>query len=254
MTAPMEPVIDGWQRDVQSLWEQGQRQGAIDLLLSRLNALAPPLPRVMGIQFSCYLFLLGDLATAESFLRRLVAAHPSDPQVLENLAVVLSRQEKNAEALPLWEAVTSRRPQSINAWDGLANCRADLGQFEGARQAGEVALQPEEQSLRQKPCWRFQVANDPEVGRFAVRDCDSVVSLRERHAVEEWLAGDRWFHVMRWRRAGQGRRSLRWRARRTVWISHEVSIVVGFWTLHGYPPVPVTCLARISPWTPGSAA
>ena len=45
--------------------------------------------------------------------------------------------------------------------------------------------------------WRFLVADDPEVDRYIVRDTDSVVNIRECVAVQEWLASDRHFHVMR---------------------------------------------------------
>ena len=45
--------------------------------------------------------------------------------------------------------------------------------------------------------WRFLVADDPSVDRFLVRDCDSVVNIRERVAVDEWLASVRHFHLMR---------------------------------------------------------
>ena len=61
----------------------------------------------------------------------------------------------------------------------------------------EVAMQPAGQTLRQRLCWRFQVANDPTVGRFLVRDADSVFSLREVALVQAWCASDRWFHVIR---------------------------------------------------------
>jgi hypothetical protein len=44
---------------------------------------------------------------------------------------------------------------------------------------------------------RFQVADDPEVGRFMVRDCDSVVNKREAAAVAEWIESGQPFHVMR---------------------------------------------------------
>jgi len=44
---------------------------------------------------------------------------------------------------------------------------------------------------------RFLVANDPGVGYFMVRDCDSVISAREAQAVRNWLDSERWFHVMR---------------------------------------------------------
>lgn len=52
-------------------------------------------------------------------------------------------------------------------------------------------------SGRFRTFWRFLVAEDPEVDRFLVRDCDSCVNLRERASVEEWLESGRGFHVMR---------------------------------------------------------
>ena len=75
----------------------------------------------------------------------------------------------------------------------------------------EVRLMHAGQTMRQKLCWRFQVANDPAVGRFLVRDCDSVVNQREVAAVQQWLASERWFHVMR------------------DWWSHTDPILAGLW-------------------------
>jgi tetratricopeptide (TPR) repeat protein len=45
--------------------------------------------------------------------------------------------------------------------------------------------------------WRFLVADDEAVDRYLVRDCDACLNLRERAAVDEWLASGRHFHVMR---------------------------------------------------------
>lgn len=45
--------------------------------------------------------------------------------------------------------------------------------------------------------WRFEAMNDPAGGRFLVRDCDSILNVRERVAVDEWLASGKYFHVMR---------------------------------------------------------
>ena len=45
--------------------------------------------------------------------------------------------------------------------------------------------------------WRFLVADDRTVDRYIIRDADSVVNIRECVAVQEWLASDRHFHVMR---------------------------------------------------------
>lgn len=45
--------------------------------------------------------------------------------------------------------------------------------------------------------WRFLVADEANLDRFLVRDCDSLLNLRERAAVMEWVQGDRHFHLMR---------------------------------------------------------
>lgn len=50
------------------------------------------------------------------------------------------------------------------------------------------------------PCgtlWRFLVADDAEVDRFILRDADSLLNVRERAAVDEWIESGRHFHVMR---------------------------------------------------------
>ncbi len=298
------PAPPAWDGAAHQLWQQGEQQAAIDQLLAVINQAPTAWPRVPALQFAYYLFLLGDLATAEQVLRRLLGMHPDDPAVLENLAVAISHQGNRAEeAAPLFERVCALRPESANAWDGLAHALANCGREEEARQAGERALAlktdaaaplpgwkppngspqgflqrpgqanrincisfsiwgnnprylrgalrnallipelypgwqarfhlddtvPEEfrgllqslgaelrllpagQSLRQKLCWRFQVANDPGVGRFLVRDCDSVVNQREVRAVQQWLESDRWFHVMR------------------DWWSHTDPILAGMW-------------------------
>lgn len=45
--------------------------------------------------------------------------------------------------------------------------------------------------------WRFLASDDPEVSRFLCRDCDSRLGAREKAAVDDWIASDRPFHVMR---------------------------------------------------------
>lgn len=76
---------------------------------------------------------------------------------------------------------------------------------------GDVRFESSGQSLLQRLAWRFKVANDPEVGRFLIRDVDSVINQREALAVDEWVASDRWFHVMR------------------DWWSHTDLILAGMW-------------------------
>lgn len=45
--------------------------------------------------------------------------------------------------------------------------------------------------------WRFEVVSDTSVSHFLIRDCDSVVNVKERVAVGEWLESGKWFHAMR---------------------------------------------------------
>jgi hypothetical protein len=45
--------------------------------------------------------------------------------------------------------------------------------------------------------WRFLVAADPTIERFACRDADSRLNVREKAAVDEWIASGLPFHVMR---------------------------------------------------------
>jgi hypothetical protein len=298
------PTPPSWDTAAQQLWEQGEQQAAINRVLALINRAPKAVPKQLGLQLSYYVFLLGDLRGAEQFLGQLQTMHPNDADILENLAVVISRQAgRGDEALPLFRLVCELRPDCANAWDGLAKELARSHQYQQAQQAGErslalktaatvplanwappagtpqdflqrpgqakridfisfsiwgsnprylrgalrnallipelypgwqarfhlddsvpsdfvallrdlgaaVQLMPAGQSLRQKLCWRFQVANDPGVGRFLVRDCDSVVNQREVRAVQQWLESDRWFHVMR------------------DWWTHTDPILAGMW-------------------------
>lgn len=45
--------------------------------------------------------------------------------------------------------------------------------------------------------WRFWASEDPDVDVFLSRDCDSRFSDREVSAINEWLASDKDFHIMR---------------------------------------------------------
>lgn len=61
----------------------------------------------------------------------------------------------------------------------------------------EVRVMPPQSRLYEGLFWRFSVAFDDEVERYMVRDADSLISVRERMAVEEWLASGCHFHVLR---------------------------------------------------------
>jgi tetratricopeptide (TPR) repeat protein len=59
--------------------------------------------------------------------------------------------------------------------------------------------------------WRFLVADDPTVDRFLVRDADSLLTVRERVAVDDWLLSEKPFHAMR------------------DWWSHTELLLAGMW-------------------------
>jgi hypothetical protein len=68
-----------------------------------------------------------------------------------------------------------------------------------------------DRDIRHRLCRRFLVSDDPEVGYFMVRDCDSVVSEREAAAVAEWLDSGLPFHAMR------------------DWYTHTDPMLAGLW-------------------------
>ena len=76
----------------------------------------------------------------------------------------------------------------------------------------ETIMHPDEEANnRQRLARRFWVANDPKVGYFLVRDCDSVIGPREAQAVQAWIQSERWFHVMR------------------DWWTHTDLVLAGMW-------------------------
>ncbi|CAA0081342.1 Uncharacterised protein [Zhongshania aliphaticivorans] len=45
--------------------------------------------------------------------------------------------------------------------------------------------------------WRFLVMSDKTIDRYIVRDCDSVVNLKEAVAVDDWIESNKSFHILR---------------------------------------------------------
>jgi tetratricopeptide (TPR) repeat protein len=59
--------------------------------------------------------------------------------------------------------------------------------------------------------WRFEAIADPGVRRFLIRDADSLLTVKERVAVDAWLASDFHFHAMR------------------DWYTHTDLLLAGMW-------------------------
>ena len=94
-----------------------------------------------------------------------------------------------------------------------------LDALEGA--GSELIFEEGEPSNRHRLTRRFLVADDPAVGRYLVRDCDSLVNAREAAAVSAWTDGGKPFHVMR------------------DWWTHTDPILAGMWDGLGgvLPPI-----------------
>ncbi|MBI5275027.1 MAG: tetratricopeptide repeat protein [Burkholderiales bacterium] len=322
-TSGGEHVPAQWDSAAHALWQQGQRQEAINAVLAVINRAPEVKPVDLVLQLAYYVFLVGDPGAAARFLQRARAQHPKHFEVLINLAACLHRTGRFAESLACADEALVLRPDDIRVLDTRCTVLARLGRHAEASEAGSRVLQlkdettsppdpawrlpdatvadwvampgkrpviafslwgdkprylrgaldnmlgaariypgwhavffvddtlPAEtrsqlqelgaelrvespgQTTRQKLAWRFKIANDPTVGRFLVRDVDSVVNDRERLAVDEWLASGRWFHVMR------------------DWWTHSELVLAGMWG--GVAGVLPDLTAMLDAYRPGFA-
>lgn len=67
--------------------------------------------------------------------------------------------------------------------------------------------------------WRFNPITEQNVEYFISRDCDSRISLRDETAVNEWIASDKTFHILREHPIGHG-----WPMNAGMWGSKGNSI------------------------------
>jgi tetratricopeptide (TPR) repeat protein len=79
--------------------------------------------------------------------------------------------------------------------------------------------------------WRFEVIADTAIQRFLIRDADSLLTVKERVAVDAWLRSDFHFHAMR------------------DWYTHTDLLLAGMWGGVGgiLPPV-ATLLGAYTSW------
>ena len=90
---------------------------------------------------------------------------------------------------------------------------------------------PPDLPVHRKLLWRFEVASDPAVRRFLCRDADSLLTVKERVAVDAWLQSSFHFHAMR------------------DWYTHTDLLLAGMWGGVGgiLPPV-ASLLAAYRGW------
>jgi tetratricopeptide (TPR) repeat protein len=105
---------------------------------------------------------------------------------------------------------------------------ADLAGF--GVQLWPMALRPGVPGHR-RLLWRFEPIADPTVRRFLIRDADSLLSVKERVAVDAWLASSAYFHAMR------------------DWYTHTDLLLAGMWGgVGGILPGPGALLAAYTNW------
>ena len=79
--------------------------------------------------------------------------------------------------------------------------------------------------------WRFGVIAEPTVRRFLIRDADSLLSVKERVAVDAWLASRFHFHAMR------------------DWFTHTDLLLAGMWGgVGGILPAPEALFRAYTGW------
>jgi tetratricopeptide (TPR) repeat protein len=79
--------------------------------------------------------------------------------------------------------------------------------------------------------WRFEAIRDPSVRRFLIRDADSLLTVKERVAVDAWLASGRYFHAMR------------------DWYTHTDLLLAGMWGgVGGILPSPTDLFRASTMW------
>ncbi len=155
-------------------------------------------------------------AAAQSLPR--VWSMPDTPPVFDG-----SRPERNVIAYSLWGAsprylVTAERNAQIarDIYPGWT-CRfyhddtVPPDCLERLRATGAHCHAMPRHIAMEGLMWRFHVAGDPDVDRYLVRDADSLLTVQERVAVDDWLDSGKRFHLMR------------------DWYSHTDLILAGLW-------------------------
>jgi hypothetical protein len=90
---------------------------------------------------------------------------------------------------------------------------------------------PPDVPARRALLWRFEVIADPAVSRFLIRDADSLLTVKERVAVDAWISSNFHFHAMR------------------DWFSHTDLLLAGMWGgVANILPPPATLLRAYTAW------
>lgn len=130
------------------------------------------------------------------------------------LAGMLRNAQLAREHYPGWKVICWCGPEvPKNVKETLVRLRVDV--------------RGPDEAIGNQMFWRFLVADDPQVERYLVRDCDSRLGPRERGAVDAWIESGTAFHVMsdhpyHWPPVGGGL----WSAKRGAVIGNMKDLVI----------------------------
>ena len=222
--------MPGWENHAFALTQVGDVAGAalayrrvLEAQPGKLNAMDGLARCLAGVEQHDEAVALGQRsleakAAAARALPRLWTMPAAPPPPFD-----ASRPERNVIAYSLWGAnprylVTAERNARI-ARDLYPGWTCRFYQDDTVPQASLAALCAAGAECVAMPrhlameglMWRFLVAGDAGVDRFLVRDADSLLTVQERVAVDDWLASGKRFHLMR------------------DWYSHTDLILAGLW-------------------------
>ncbi|MCK5831698.1 MAG: tetratricopeptide repeat protein [Methylococcales bacterium] len=123
----------------------------------------------------------------------------------------INKPEENIIAFSLWgnkpcyvdSAIKNARliPHIYPGWTMRVYCEKNAVKERIVSQLISLGVQiifmPNQQLMHEGLFWRFFVANDNSIKRFLVRDIDSIVNIKEKIAVDEWISSDKHFHLIR---------------------------------------------------------
>ena len=171
----------------------------------------------------------GHIAVRDALVLALEPHNPAEAALWSADALALKQLRANAEvpplpAAPIAPAARTRNIVAFSLWGtqevyiqgALANAKAVPAVFPGwtcrfyhddsvprpvqeelTRLGAETVAMPAGSGRSHGLFWRFLASDDPTVARFLCRDCDSRPTMREKAAVDAWIASGLPFHVMR---------------------------------------------------------
>lgn len=202
----------------------GDHQAARDNLLQYLESGGTDAGAFDGLAAACH--KLGEDEAAAAWGRKAIARKSTEASLLASPLTLGTPRTSGASviAFTLWgenprylRGAVHNAMRASQIYPGFV-CRFYLDASVPADIVGtlanlgaETCMDDGEPSNIQRLTRRFLVADDPNVARYLVRDCDSLINSREAAAVRLWSDSGKAFHVMR------------------DWWTHTDPILAGMW-------------------------